>query len=131
MADRGLYPRSAIKPECAAGSGASQHPCGRSTVTRHFHNPLPVAVEQLGPRAIRVEQISGLIGALGCFLSVAAFFANRAEFFQSYLFAFTYWGGFSIGGLGVLLIHHTVGGKWGVTIRRLLEAQMRTLPLIL
>jgi len=87
-------------------------------------------VERLGPRAIRVEQISGVIGALGLLLCCAAFFYNREEFFQSYSFAFLYWGGFSIGGLGVLLMHHTVGGKWGVTIRRLLEAQMRTIPLI-
>jgi hypothetical protein len=93
-------------------------------------DPLPVTVERLGPRAIRVEQISGVIGALGLLLCCAAFFYNREEFFQSYSFAFLYWGGFSIGGLGVLLMHHTVGGKWGVTIRRLLEAQMRTLPLI-
>jgi hypothetical protein len=93
-------------------------------------NPLPVPVERLGPRAIRVEQISGVIGALGLLLCCAAFFYNREEFYQSYSFAFLYWGGFSIGGLGVLLMHHTVGGKWGVTIRRLLEAQMRTLPLI-
>src|SRR5260370_41750735 len=27
-------------------------------------------------------------------------------------------------------MHHTVGGKWGVTIRRLLEAQMRSLPVV-
>jgi hypothetical protein len=93
-------------------------------------NPLPVPVERLGPRAIRVEQISGVVGALGLLLCCAAFFYNREEFYQSYSFAFLYWGGFSIGGLGVLLMHHTVGGKWGVTIRRLLEAQMRTLPLI-
>jgi hypothetical protein len=97
----------------------------------HQHrNPLPVPVERLGPRAIRLEQISGVVGALGLLLCCAAFFYNREEFFQSYSFAFIYWGGFSIGGLGVLLMHHTVGGKWGVTIRRLLEAQMRTLPLL-
>ncbi len=97
----------------------------------HPRNPLPVPVEHLGPGATRVERISGVIGVLGCILCVAAFFFNREEFFQSYLFAFTYWGGFAIGGLGVLLMHHTVGGKWGVTIRRLLEAQMRTLLLII
>jgi hypothetical protein len=77
-----------------------------------------------------LERASGVVGALGLLLCLAGFFADRVHFFQSYMFAFTYWGGFSIGGLGVLLMHHTVGGRWGVTIRRLLEAQMRTLPLI-
>jgi hypothetical protein len=87
--------------------------------------------ERLGPRAIRVEQISGVIGALGLLLCCAGFFANRAEFFQSYLFAFIYWGGFTIGGLGVLLMNHVVGGTWGVTTRRLLGAAVRTLPLLI
>jgi hypothetical protein len=99
-------------------------------VSSHRHNPLPVPVEQLGPPAIRFQQLCGVIGVLALLLCCAAFFFNREEFFQSYSFAFLYWGGFSIGGLGVLLMHHTVGGKWGVTIRRLLEAQMRTLPLL-
>jgi hypothetical protein len=100
-------------------------------VSRHLPNPLPVRVEHLGPQGIRLQQICGLVGVLGLLLCILAFFVNRAQFFQSYLFAFIYWGGFSIGGLGVLLIHHTVGGKWGVTTRRLLEAQMRTLRLTL
>lgn len=86
--------------------------------------------ERLGPRAIRVEQISGVVGALGLLLCCAGFFANRAEFFQSYLFAFIYWGGFTIGGLGVLLMNNVVGGTWGVTTRRLLLAAVRTLPLL-
>ena len=85
---------------------------------------------RLGPKAASVERISGVVGGLGLLLCVAGFFANRAQFFQSYLFAFLYWGGFTLGGLGVLLIHHVVGGKWGATARRFLEAQMRTLPLM-
>jgi hypothetical protein len=68
---------------------------------------------------------------LGVLLCVAGFFANRAEFWQSYLFAFLYWGGFAIGGLGVLVLNNTVGGRWGVTARSYLLAQMRTLPFIL
>ena len=85
---------------------------------------------RLGQRAAGVERISGVVGGLGLLLCVAGFFANRAEFFQSYLFAFIYWSGFAFGGLGILLLNNVVGGKWGVTARRFLEAQMRTLPLI-
>ncbi len=90
---------------------------------------LPVPIERLGPRAFRLERTSGIIGVVGLLLCLLGFFINREQFFQSYSFAFLYWSGFSIGGLGVLLMHHTVGGKWGVITRRLLEAQMRTLPL--
>jgi hypothetical protein len=85
----------------------------------------------LGPAAARIERTAGVVGVTGLLLCVLAFFTNRAALFQSYLFAFVYWGGFSIGGLGVLLMHNVVGGRWGVTIRRLLDAKVRTLPFIL
>jgi hypothetical protein len=94
------------------------------------HSSGEVPVVRLGPGAASVERISGVVGGLGLLLCVAGFFANRAEFFRSYLFAFLYWAGFAFGGLGVLLMNNVVGGKWGVTIRRLLEAKMRTLPII-
>jgi hypothetical protein len=85
---------------------------------------------RLGPKAASVERISGVVGGLGLLLCVAGFFADPAQFFNSYLFAFIYWSGFSIGGLGLLLLSNVVGGKWGVTARRFFEAAMRTLPLI-
>jgi hypothetical protein len=85
---------------------------------------------RLGAKAAGIERVSGVVGGLGLLLCVAGFFANRAHFFQSYLFAFVYWSGFTFGSLGILLLNNTVGGKWGVTARRFLEAQMRTLPLI-
>ncbi len=86
---------------------------------------------RLGAKAASIERISGVVGGLGLLLCVAGFFASRAEFFQSYLFALIYWGGFALGALCILLMNNTVGGSWGVTSRRFLEAQMRTLPLIL
>lgn len=98
---------------------------------KHGHvEEIPVPEIRLGSRAANIERISGVVGGLGLLLCVGGFFANRAEFFQSYLFAFVYWSGFAFGGLGILLLNNTVGGKWGVTARRFLEAQMRTLPLI-
>jgi hypothetical protein len=100
-------------------------------MSEHHHgDTIPVIPERLGARATSIERLSGVVGSLALLLCVGGYFANPPHFFQSYLFAFVYWAGFSIGGLGVLLLHHTVGGRWGVTIRRLLEAQMRTLPLI-
>lgn len=99
-------------------------------MSTHHHHATPVPVVRLGSGAASVERISGVVGGLGLILCVAGFFANKAEFFQSYLFAFFYWAGFAFGGLGVLLLNNVVGGKWGVTIRRLLEAKMRTLPVV-
>jgi len=98
--------------------------------SRLDHPSGPIPDIRLGAKAASVERVSGVVGALGLLLCVAGFFANRAEFFQSYLFAFIYWSGFAIGGLGALLLNNVVGGRWGVTARRFFEAQMRTLPLI-
>jgi hypothetical protein len=100
-------------------------------VSSHGHaEDIRVPEIRLGPKAASIERISGVVGGLGLLLCVAGFFYNRTEFFQSYLFAFIYWSGFAFGGLGILLINNTVGGKWGVTARRFLEAAMRTLPLV-
>jgi hypothetical protein len=97
---------------------------------RHQLPSIPVPVERLGPKAIAFQRTAGIIGILGLAACVAGYFANPTTFFQSYMFGLIYWAGFALGGLGVLLMHNTVGGRWGVTIRRLLEAEMRTLPLI-
>lgn len=85
---------------------------------------------KLGPKAASVERFAGIVGGLGLMLCLAGFFYSRQLFFQSYLFAFLYWAGFGVGGLGILLLNNVVGGKWGATARRFLVAQMRTLPLI-
>jgi hypothetical protein len=85
---------------------------------------------RLGSKAASVERIAGVVGALGLLLCLAGLFFNPRMFYQSYLFAFLYWAGFGIGGLGVLLLNNVVGGKWGATARRFLVAQMRTLPII-
>lgn len=96
----------------------------------HNHGVTEVPVLRLGARAASVERTAGVIGGLGILICVIGFFANRPQFFQSYLFAFLYWSGFTFGGLGILLMNNVVGGKWGVTTRRLLEAKMRTLPVV-
>jgi hypothetical protein len=100
-------------------------------VSEHVsHNGAITPEIRLGSRASGVERISGVIGALGLLLCCAGYFTNHEQFFQSYLFAFIYWSGFGLGGLGILLLNNVVGGKWGVTIRSLLIAAMRTLPII-
>jgi hypothetical protein len=38
--------------------------------------------------------------------------------------------GFSVGGLALLMLQYVTGGKWGLLMRRPLEAMSRTLPLV-
>ncbi len=70
------------------------------------------------------------MGIAGVLLAVVAFALDRDQFLRSYLFAYLYWTGMGLGCLAILLMHHVVGGKWGMLIRRLCEAGARTLPLM-
>jgi hypothetical protein len=79
----------------------------------------------------RFEQRALLVGVVFTLLLAVGFFVNRDQFFHSYLFAFSFWAGVSIGSLALLMLQHLTGGGWGLVIRRVLEASTRTLPLVL
>jgi hypothetical protein len=44
--------------------------------------------------------------------------------------AYMFWLGVGLGCLAILMLHYLVGGRWGVVIRRVLEAGTRLLPLM-
>jgi len=67
----------------------------------------------------RWQRNSLLAGVAGVLLAVVAFLIDREQFLRSYLFAYLYWTGMALGCLAILLMHHVVGGKWGMLIRRL------------
>ena len=76
----------------------------------------------------RWQRNSLLIGIAGVLLLLTGFILDREQALRSYLFAYLYWTGMGLGCMGILLMHHTVGGKWGMVIRRMCEAGSRTLP---
>ena len=53
-----------------------------------------------------------------------------AQFFRAYLAAYTFCLGITLGGMAILMLSHLTGGAWAYLIRRILEAQMSTLPLM-
>ncbi len=61
---------------------------------------------------------------------LAAGFADKTDFFRSYLIAFLFWLGITLGCLALLMVQHLTGGSWALVIRRILEAGTRTLPLM-
>jgi hypothetical protein len=52
------------------------------------------------------------------------------QFFFSYLVAWLYWAGISIGSISLLLLHNLTGGKWGDLIRPILRTAAAVLPLM-
>ena len=70
---------------------------------------------------------TGVVALVLCFLG--AFFDHQ-QFFRSYLTAYFFWLGIPLGCLGIVMIHHLVGGTWGFIIQRPLEAAIRTFPVM-
>ncbi|HVW36313.1 MAG TPA: hypothetical protein VHB99_03370, partial [Pirellulales bacterium] len=71
---------------------------------------------------------AGLAGAALC---AAGYFLSPERFFQTYLFAYVFWLGLTLGSMIVVMIHGLTGGGWGLAIRRIGEAGMNTLPLMI
>ena len=82
------------------------------------------------PRLERLQRRALAVGVLLLALCVVAAPGNPRQFFQSYLQAYLFWIGISLGCLAIAMLHHLVGGSWGLPVRRLLEAGARTLPLM-
>ncbi len=81
----------------------------------------------------RLRSRSFVFAVIGALVGVVAFVADEhapSVFMQSYLIAYTFWIGITLGSLAVLMIHHLTGGAWGWVARRVLEASTRTLPLM-
>jgi hypothetical protein len=70
-------------------------------------------------------------GALGLVAALAGALVEPVQFFHSYLVAYLFFIGIALGSLGLVSLNHVTGGRWGVVIRRICEAAMRTLPLLL
>ena len=91
------------------------------------------ATEFVAPEAVNaIQQRSLGVGLL--FGAASLIFAlvpsTREQFFHSYLLGFMLWLGASLGSMAFLMIQHLTGGKWGMVIRRPLEAAMNVLPLM-
>ncbi|MDQ2868689.1 MAG: hypothetical protein M3R59_09815 [Verrucomicrobiota bacterium] len=71
-----------------------------------------------------------VIGLIAAALSLFGAFINRAQFFHSYLFAWLFWIGLSLGALVIVMMQFLTGGMWGVAVRRLSEAAFMTLPMM-
>ncbi len=88
-----------------------------STLTRL--NPVdfavPAAVDKIRSRSLVVGVIAGVFALIG-------FFTAPDAFYRAYLLGFMVWLGASLGSLGLLLIIHLTNGRWGLVIRRILEA---------
>ena len=71
-----------------------------------------------------------IVGALALAVCLVGAYFDRPQFFRAYLMAYVFWLGVPLGCLGIIMIHHLVGGTWGFVIQRTLESAVRTFPLM-
>jgi hypothetical protein len=87
----------------------------------------PESVGRLQQRALGV----GVAGLLACGIGFFLYGDQYADrFFHSYLIAFMFVLGLSLGSLGLLMLQHLTGGHWGIMTRRPLESATRVLPVV-
>ena len=83
----------------------------------------PPVVKTIGRRSMIIGIVFGIA-------AVILAFTRPDEFYRGYLLGFMCWLGVALGSMAVLMIRHLTGGGWGMVIRRIMGASMRTLPLL-
>jgi hypothetical protein len=69
---------------------------------------------------------AALLGILGC---IAGYFTNPARLFESYTVAFAYTSLIGLGAFFFVMVQFLTGSAWSVTMRRIMENVMITLPM--
>jgi hypothetical protein len=92
----------------------------------HLDLTAPPVVKKISERSLVVGVTFSVIAAIGIFVAPH----GRDQFYRAYLLGFMAWLGVALGSMAILMIRHLTGGGWGMVIRRILGAAMRTLPLL-
>lgn len=71
-----------------------------------------------------------LVGVVGAVVTALGYQNASKEFLASYLVAFLFWLGVSLGSMIVCMLHGVTGGGWGLSVRRIAEAGYAALPLM-
>lgn len=88
------------------------------------------SVELIRPQLERLQRLALPIGVVGLLLTVAGFILGPKSFFHSYLVAYMFVLGLTLGSMAWLLIHQVAGGGAFFLVRRLFEASTRCLPFV-
>ena len=106
------------------GEAGSQH---------GHHGPRPLPATLAAPEIVSVWRTRMLIVAVvATILTVPFVFTHegRNHILRAYLMGYMTCFGFAGGGLVLLMLQYVTGGKWGLLLRRPLEAMTRTLWLV-
>jgi len=87
--------------------------------------------ELMAPPILKVVQQRLLIvGLIASVIVIVGSVIQPQVFFRGYLISFMDWLGITLGSMVILMLRHLTKGGWGMIIRRILGAAMRTIPLM-
>jgi hypothetical protein len=92
--------------------------------------PLTQTADELIPSLRRHQRRWLTAGFAGGLLSLVGLWLTPTQFFQSYLTAYMFVLGVTLGCLALGMVHQLSGGAWGVVIRRPIGAASRVLPVL-
>ena len=92
--------------------------------------PLTETADQLIPSLRQHQRRLLTVGIAGGLISLVGLSTEPAQFFQSYLMAYMFVLGTTLGCLAFGMVHQLSGGAWGVVIRRPIGAASRVLPVL-
>jgi hypothetical protein len=90
----------------------------------------PAFVDGWKTRALTIGAIFALIAVVLGFLGQSQDGLGWDHFLRGWLLGMVLTFGWAVGGLALLMVQYVSGGKWGLLLRRPLEAMSRTLPLV-
>ena len=77
---------------------------------------------ELRDRYSRMSMVALVVGVIGIVGLIAGWILDTDDFYQSYIFGYAYWMTITLGMIAWGLLHNMTAGKWGFTIRRMLQA---------
>jgi hypothetical protein len=86
--------------------------------------------EALHPNLNRMQQWTLVVGLIASAICVFGAFSDFEQFLHSYLVAYLFWIGITLGCCAIVMLHNLTGGGWGLIVRRMLESATRTIPLM-
>jgi hypothetical protein len=88
-------------------------------------------LDLMAPPVVKtIERRSLMVGVIFSVIAIALFFMRPEQFFRAYLLGYMAWLGVTLGSMAILMLRHLTKGGWGMVIRRILGAAMRTVPLM-
>ncbi|MBA3916401.1 MAG: hypothetical protein H0X25_21665 [Acidobacteriales bacterium] len=93
--------------------------------------PRPAKPDLSPPAAVKTwQRWSLMVGGAATILVLIGAFLQPDQFFRAYLFNYMDWLGIALGSSALLMIRHLTKGAWGMVVRRVWGAAMRTVPLL-